>query len=439
MSSETAIFAHDISKVYHIYEKPRDRLLQLFLGDRRKLYREFWALRNISLTINRGETVGILGRNGSGKSSLLQILAGTLTPTSGAIDINGRVTALLELGAGFNPDFTGRENAFLNAAIFGVPETVIRNRFDDIAAFADIGEFIDQPVKTYSSGMYARLAFSVAMSMDPEILIIDEILSVGDVFFQARCMQKMDSFRENGGTILFCTHDTYAAERICTKTVVLHQGSPVYEGNTAEGVNVYYKMSRQEQALTTKTQSSTPVDKTTADSSTSHLLPAHLAVEVRRNNVVTDGSAYIDKIFVCSSDGTHQTSFQVGDWMTVHLEVIFKEDFAALDFGVGIRDKSGILIGGAHSFYDNSSVQSVRANEKRLLTARIKLDVEPREYLLVAGIARHESLQAYTECYGVYDFLMINVIGDRKFWGGAGLPSSTKKEQDSPIASGIEN
>jgi len=431
MSFDTPIVsATNLSKVYHIYESPRARMLQFFYGKKKKLYREFWALQNIDFTVNRGETIGILGRNGSGKSTLLQILAGILTPTSGSMDISGRVTALLELGAGFNPDFTGRENVFLNASIFGVSQEDIQNRFDDIASFADIGDFIDQPVKTYSSGMYARLAFSVAMSMDPEILIVDEILSVGDVFFQARCMQKMDSFRENGGTILFCTHDTYAVERICTRALVLSQGTKVYEGATAEGVNVYYKMSREEKSSHSTLQLSNNV--AARDAGLELVITPHKnsPIEVRRDNIVTDDSVYISNVFICADSGDDQTLFQVGDWMTVHLEVVFFKDMDSVDFGVGLRDKAGILIGGAHSFYNNSTINVVLANEKRTLTARIKLDVEPREYLLVAGIARHESVEAYTECYGMYDFAMLTVVGSRKFWGGAGLPSSTTETYD---------
>ncbi len=229
MCSELAINVAHLSKCYQIYERPQDRLKQALWRGRRQFFREFWALRDVSFTVQRGETIGIIGRNGSGKSTLLQMICGTLTPTAGTIQINGRVAALLELGAGFNPEFTGRENVRMNAALLGLAEAEIELRLSSILAFADIGEFIDQPVKTYSSGMFVRLAFAVIAHVDADVLIIDEALAVGDGFFTQKCMRFLRAFRENG-TLLFVSHDTSAVLNLCDRALWLERGMLRQEG-----------------------------------------------------------------------------------------------------------------------------------------------------------------------------------------------------------------
>lgn len=224
MSSDYALEVSGVSKAYFIYERPQDRLKQMLWRGRRKFFDEFWALQGIDFSVRRGETVGIVGRNGSGKSTLLQIVCGTVAPTSGTVKRNGRVSALLELGSGFNPEFTGRENVFLNASVLGLSQLEVERRFDTIAAFADIGDFMDSPVKHYSSGMYARLAFSVAVHVDPEVFIVDEILAVGDAAFQRRCIQKFYEIRDKGCSILFVSHDQYQVKSICQRALYLERG-----------------------------------------------------------------------------------------------------------------------------------------------------------------------------------------------------------------------
>lgn len=224
MSSEISIIADGLSKEYHIYEQPHHRLLQMVFRGRRHFHKTFHALQDISFQVRRGETVGIIGRNGAGKSTLLQLLCGTLTPSSGTVDVRGRVAALLELGAGFNPEFTGRDNVYLNASILGLTHAQVDQRFDDIAAFADIGEFIDQPVKTYSSGMYVRLAFAVIAHVDADVLIIDEALAVGDALFTQKCMRFLRRFCENG-TLLFVSHDSAAVTSLCERAIWLERGT----------------------------------------------------------------------------------------------------------------------------------------------------------------------------------------------------------------------
>ena len=238
MSSEIAIKVQNLSKCYQIYDQPSDRLKQFFLPRLHHLagapsiqyYREFWALKDVSFEIKKGETIGIIGRNGSGKSTLLQMICGTLNPTSGSITTHGRIAALLELGSGFNPEFTGRENVYMNASVLGLTKEEVDARFDDIAAFADIGEFIEQPVKAYSSGMYARLAFSIAINVDPEVLIVDEALAVGDARFIAKCMRRIKNIQERGASILFVSHDVGSVRTLCEHAIWLDKGRLVEHG-----------------------------------------------------------------------------------------------------------------------------------------------------------------------------------------------------------------
>lgn len=250
MSSELAICARSISKCYHIYDKPSDRLKQLLLP---RLYRamgrqaksyfgEFWALNDVSFDIAKGETVGIVGRNGSGKSTLLQIICGTLNPTSGDLVSNGRIAALLELGSGFNPEFTGRENVYMNGALLGLSRAEIDERYEEIVQFADIGDFIGQPVKTYSSGMAVRLAFAVAINADPEILVVDEALSVGDELFQRKCFARIEAIKKLGATILFVSHSGGTVIELCDRAILMDAGEKLAVGEPKEIVAQYQKL-----------------------------------------------------------------------------------------------------------------------------------------------------------------------------------------------------
>jgi lipopolysaccharide transport system ATP-binding protein len=260
MSSERLIHVQDVSKCFAIFERPKDRLKQMIVPrlvrllnpfsdkPRKKYYREFWALRNISLDVERGEMLGIIGRNGSGKSTLLQIICGILQVESGHVEMKGRISALLELGAGFNQEFTGRENVYMNAAILGLTEQEIDERFDDIVAFSEIEDFIDQPVKTYSSGMFMRLAFSVAISVDPDIVVVDEALAVGDIGFYMKCMQRIEEMIERGVTILLVTHDLSLVRSMCTRALYLKAGECVFDGDAETATEMFLMDVRGEQA-----------------------------------------------------------------------------------------------------------------------------------------------------------------------------------------------
>lgn len=250
MSDDIAIKVKNLSKCYHIYDQPRDRLKQMILprlqravGIQSKQYfREFWALKDVSFEVKKGETVGIIGRNGSGKSTLLQMICGTLNPTSGSIQTNGRIAALLELGSGFNPEFTGRENVYLNAAVLGLTKEETDQRFDEIADFAEIGNFIEQPVKTYSSGMMVRLAFAVAINVEPEILVVDEALSVGDELFQRKCFSRIEAIRAAGATILFVSHSGGTVVELCDRALLIDAGERLAMGVPKQMVARYQKL-----------------------------------------------------------------------------------------------------------------------------------------------------------------------------------------------------
>jgi lipopolysaccharide transport system ATP-binding protein len=256
--TDIAIRVQNLSKCYQIYDTPRDRLKQFVIPKLcraipvlRKFsplptsqsdptfYKEFWALKDVSFEIKKGETVGIIGRNGSGKSTLLQMICGTLFPTNGCVETHGRIAALLELGSGFNPEFTGRENVYLNGAVLGLSKEEVDARFDDIAAFADIGDFIEQPVKTYSSGMFVRLAFAIQANVDPEILIVDEALAVGDAYFVHRCMLRFNELQKSGTTILFVSHDANSVRNLCSRAIWLVDGGIREEGNSSKVVDAY--------------------------------------------------------------------------------------------------------------------------------------------------------------------------------------------------------
>jgi|GEM_PF-366950 len=249
MSSEIVLKVQDVGKCYEIYAAPHHRLLQTLLRGKKQFYKEFWALKDISFEVKKGECLGIVGRNGSGKSTLLQIITGTLSPTTGSVGINGRVAALLELGSGFNPEFTGRENVYMNGAIMGFSRAQMENKFDEIAAFADIGEFIEQPVKIYSSGMFVRLAFACATVIEPDILIVDEALAVGDGMFIHKCMARIKSLTDKGTVLILVTHDVETVKRFCHKGIWLDSGQIKFIGRAGEAGDRYYAFLRTGNAI----------------------------------------------------------------------------------------------------------------------------------------------------------------------------------------------
>jgi len=299
------ISVQGLSKCYHIYDRPQDRLKQSLWRGRKQFYREFWALKGVSFEVNKGEAIGIIGRNGSGKSTLLQLIAGTLTPTAGGIEVHGRVAALLELGSGFNPDFTGRENVYMNGAILGLSREEIDRRFDAIADFADIGDFIDQPTKTYSSGMLMRLAFSVSVNVDPDVLIVDEALSVGDMAFQYKCMERLERLTKSGTTLLFVSHDIGTVKAFCHRAIYLAKGEVRAAGPASDMAELYMMDLKDEHK------------RTLADGSA-----VALKAPLGKDKAIafgTDQGRVIRAVF--SDTGSAQSAFATGDAIEIEVEV----------------------------------------------------------------------------------------------------------------------
>lgn len=342
MCSEAVITVDRLAKCYQIYNQPRDRLLQMVAGHRKRYYREFWALRDASFSIGRGETVGIIGRNGSGKSTLLQMICGTVTPTRGELSTHGRrLAALLELGAGFNTEFTGRENVMINAAILGFAADQMQERMAQVLAFSELGDFLDQPVKTYSSGMYARLAFSIAIHVDPEILVIDEALAVGDARFVAKCMRKIKSIQEQGATILFVSHDVGAVRTLCERVIWLDQGRVVEDGPVFPVTGRFMEFMFQEGADGAAAQAlHGPADRAAQGT------PAPLATADLDTRPVTHWGSrpgLVVAASVCNAKGKRQDVHAWGEPLSVRLEVQLPEDLSrdGLSLAFSIKDLKG--------------------------------------------------------------------------------------------------
>lgn len=360
-----AIVAEGLGKCYRVYERPGDRLLEIVtrrFGSTRS--REFWALRDCSFAVQPGEALGILGRNGSGKSTLLQMIAGTLTPTAGSCRVHGRIAALLELASGFNPEFTGRENVYLNGAILGISRAEMDERFDEILAFSEIEAFIDQPVKTYSSGMHARLAFSVAISVRPDILVLDEILAVGDIGFQHKCLAKLRQMREAGLTLLFVSHWPDAVKGLCQKSLVLIDGTQAFFGSAEEGVNRYLAHVREhanEQALSEHKDLHAP--PTTASPTTTAATPSTNGL-----HRYGTGHARIERVELFNDADQPNRMFALGDDITLELEYRAHTDLEGLNASFLVRDAAGVDLLGTTSFDENTPLPAISAGQ----TARVR-------------------------------------------------------------------
>jgi lipopolysaccharide transport system ATP-binding protein len=349
--SGCVIRIENVGKCYHIYANPADRLKQALFLWKRTYFREFWALRGVSLEVARGESVGIVGRNGSGKSTLLQIIAGTLAPSEGQAFVAGRIAALLELGSGFNPEFTGRENVYLNAAVLGMTRRQVDERFDAIASFADIGEFIDQPVKTYSSGMLVRLAFAVQVQVEPDILIIDEALAVGDALFQKRCFQRLEELRDRGVTLLFVSHDQESVRTLTSRSLLLHEGRVRASGPSGEVILEYRRLLYEAERAWGKAQAG--------------VLPR--AAPPAEGRKPTDrlefGSleAQVESVSVLNAAGEATSVFHPGETLRIVVDAVINRRMNHVNIGLRIRNKQGVKVYSWGTLNQDISVWSGRA------------------------------------------------------------------------------
>ena len=351
MSDNIAIKVENLSKCYQIYDQPRDRLKQFVLPrvqqligrPQRQYHRDFWALKDVSFEVKKGESVGIIGRNGSGKSTLLQIITGTLSPTSGSATTNGRIAALLELGSGFNPEFTGRENVYLNGALLGFSSAQIEQKFDAIAAFADIGEHLDQPIKTYSSGMLVRLAFAVQVQIEPDILIVDEALAVGDALFQKRCYQKIEKLISRGTTLLFVSHEQESVRTLTNNSILLNNGKIVSQGLSSDVIRDYRKILHKEEASYLSRDRTGGLSENFDKNCSVDGLISELP---KRSDQLSfgdmDGVIHGVKVFGVATDGV--AHFTTGDKMTIEVDFSLVRPMKGLNVGVMLRNKEGVKI-----------------------------------------------------------------------------------------------
>lgn len=438
MSSDLAIRISDVSKCYNIYESPMHRLVQSLypraarlvggLGARglagqlreRRHYKEFWALKGIDFSVRRGETVGIVGKNGSGKSTLLQMIAGTLAPTSGEIEVNGRIAALLELGSGFNPEFTGLENVQLNAAVLGLSAAELDQRMDAILGFADIGDFVNRPVKTYSSGMVVRLAFAVQAQVDPDVLIVDEALSVGDAKFQSKCFARLDSLKEAGTSILFVSHSTEQIVSHCDRAILLHEGNLHLEGQPKDVVHTYLDLlfgkAKRAPAISAESLPTASVSVETVDEGTFETRPNYNPYEYRWG----DGAAVIEDFRLISSHSTAPSTVQPGDKLKLLLRVRFMHEVKRPILGLTVKTKDGVTVYGTNSELMEFNADVIGAQGS---TATITFDFDcrlgPGDYFLSVGVASHNGVEVIPHDRR-YDSIHLNVNG-KGFFGLAML------------------
>ena len=339
-----ALRVEGVAKQYRIYDQPSDRLKESLTRGRWKRHREFWALRGLSFEIDRGTTTGIIGPNGSGKSTLLQIIAGTLDPTHGSVWVSGRVAALLELGAGFNLEFTGIENIFMNAALLGFSRREIEAKLPQIERFAEIGDFIRQPVKTYSSGMYVRLAFAIAINSDPEILIVDEALSVGDTIFQHRCVQRIKEMQEQGITILFVSHEPTLVRALCSRAILLYQGEPIADGASVDVLNRYQRLIMEREAAY-QANDQKVVDDATTDPESSPIQHAPLKCHYRHGNK----AAEVIEAELLDGKGQPVEFVESGDRVQLRIRYTFRKAVELPVCGFMIRNRHGINVYGTNT------------------------------------------------------------------------------------------
>lgn len=403
-----AINVDNVSKIYRLYNKPSDRLKEALGFSKKKLYQEHYALNNVSFEVRKGETVGIIGTNGSGKSTILKIITGVLNPTQGNVSIQGRISALLELGAGFNMEYTGIENIYLNGTMMGFSEEEINAKMDDILSFADIGDFVHQPVKTYSSGMFVRLAFAVAINIDPEILIVDEALSVGDVFFQVKCYHKFEEFKKMGKTILFVSHDLGSISKYCDRVILLNKGVKEAEGKPKEIVDLYKQLMAQNDAPT-------DVPKTVVENNQQGMWKQYLNNNPKFQDYGEKHGEIVDYAII-DETGKITSNIQKNTEFTIKMKVRFHKELQEPIFAFTIKDLQGTEVTGTNTMYEDIPVGPVKAGEERVIEFKQNMNLQGRDYMLSLGCVGFFS-NKFVVYHRLYDVCDIHVISDKNTVG----------------------
>ena len=415
-----AITVKDLKKVYKLYDKPSDRFKEAF-GLTWKKAKEHYALNGVSLEIFQGETVGIIGTNGSGKSTILKIITGVLSPTSGEVNVNGRISALLELGAGFNMEYNGIENVYLNGTMMGFSEKEIDAKLPEILEFADIGDYVKQPVKTYSSGMFVRLAFAVAINIEPEILIVDEALSVGDVFFQAKCYHKFEEFKAMGKTIVFVSHDLSSISKYCDRVFLLNKGNLLGEGSPKEMIDAYKRVLVGQYELPEKAENQELLNDEDV---------RRAAEGLQTNpNLLEYGTkqAEIVEYYLTDDRGVRTTAVIKGTEFTVHMRVKFTEHIPAPIFAFSVKNVQGTEITGTNTMIEKAYLESAEPGQVKDVTFTQKMSLQGGEYLLSLGVTGYNG-DTFEVYHRLYDTLNITVVSDKNTVGYYDMDSDVKVE-----------
>ena len=429
-----AIRVDNVSKIYRLYNKPSDRLKEALGFTKEKRYREHRALDQVSFDVHRGETVGIIGTNGSGKSTILKIITGVLNPTGGEVVVDGRISALLELGAGFNMEYTGIENIYLNGTMIGFSREEIDAKMQDILDFADIGDFVHQPVKTYSSGMFVRLAFAVAINIDPEILIVDEALSVGDVFFQAKCYKKFEDFKKMGKTILFVSHDLGSISKYCDRVVLLNRGKKLAEGTPKEMVSMYKRiMVNQDKA---EEIAAHQMDMSSLEEDDEKEIKEAACEGQWKNhyNLNPDvdeygnGAAEIEDFAIIDENGNYTNAIVKGTRFRLKSKVKFKQDVHDPIFTYTFKNIQGVAITGTNTMYEKKDVPLAKEGETYVATFEQDMFLQGGEYLLSMSCTgyRDGEFQVY---HRLYDVCNVTVVSDKNTVGFYDMNSVTTVEK----------
>ena len=441
MQSNLAINVCDVTKIYRLYDKPIDRLKESISLTHKKYHKEFFALDKISFSVEKGSTVGIRGTNGSGKSTILKIITGVLNPTTGSVEVDGNISALLELGAGFNMDYTGIENIYMNGTMMGFSREQMEAKLPEILEFADIGDFVYQPVKTYSSGMFVRLAFALAINVEPEILIVDEALSVGDVFFQAKCYRRMEEIRKTGTTILMVTHDMGSVIKYCDKVILLNKGEFLAEGPAGEMVDLYKKilagrMDDLEADLAKRLDSNfSDMMELNNDINKTHAKEYHglMKEKISINPNKTeygDGRAEIYDLGLLDSKGELTNLLLKGEEFTIREKIRFNANIESPIFTFTIKDKKGTELSGTNTMFEGVEVKPVKPGDEAVVEFKQKMTLQGGEYLLSMSCTGFEN-GTHVVYHRLYDVTFITVISNKNTVGVYDMESKVKLTQKS--------
>ena len=428
--SQNAIEVKDVTKIYRLYDKPIDRLKESLSVTHKSYHKDFYALNGLSFSVEKGQTVGIIGTNGSGKSTILKIITGVLTPTTGTVSVDGKISALLELGAGFNMDYTGIENIYMNGTMMGYTKKEMDAKLQEILEFADIGDFVYQPVKTYSSGMFVRLAFALAINVEPEILTVDEALSVGDVFFQAKCYRRMEEIRKSGTTILMVTHDMGSIIKYCDKVVLLNKGEFIAEGEPGHMVDLYKKiLANQMDSLkeelendysggmgkTDGKESESPARTEHAGGDQTGLMKEKITINANRTEY-GDGRAEIFDLGLFDARGNLTNLLLKGEMFTIKERIRFHAPLQCPIFTYTIKDKKGTDLSGTNTMYEGADIKQVNAGDVYDVSFTQKMTLQGGEYLLSMSCTGFEG-EEHVVYHRLYDVANITVISNKNTVG----------------------